>query len=167
MMAKTAFDVPDSLRFSIVQKRVIGHVSFTILPFLMFDRLCGKWSIERVSNDDFRKALAFLTWAPRIWPLLLTMVFFAGARIAGRRIAFIVLGALLCYGSLWIAQTFTAQWRYDVSKSLSASDQTAIIWIKAGIAAQLISFFLAMPFVYWLRREFVKVSRQETLSGRG
>jgi hypothetical protein len=114
---------------------------------------------ETVSDDHFRQALLFLGWAPRIWPLLLTLVFFAGIRIAGRRVAFIVLGTLICYGSLLVTQTFTSQWRYDVSKSLSASDQIAVVWIKAGVAAQLISFFLAMPFVYWLRREFTKVSR--------
>jgi hypothetical protein len=118
-----------------------------------------------MSDDHFRQTLLFLGWAPRIWPLLLTLMFFAGDRIAGRRVAFIVLGTLICYGSLWVTQAFATQWKYEVSKSLSASDQVAVIWIKAGLAAQLISFSLAMPCVYWLRREFTKVSRQE--SGQG
>ena len=95
-----------------------------------------------------------------IWPLLLTLAFSVGTRIAGRRVAFVVLGTLICYGSLWVTQAFTSQWKYQVTKSLSAGDQIAMIWIKAGFAAQLISLFLAMPFLYWLRREFTGGSRQ-------
>jgi hypothetical protein len=113
-------------------------------------------------RDDYvRQAFLLLAWAPRIWPLLLTLVFLVGARIPGRRVAYIVLGALICYGSLWITQVFTTEWRYEVSKSLSANDQITVIWIKAGVVAQLISFFVAMPFLYWLRRELSNVSRRD------
>lgn len=93
--------------------------------------------------------------------MLLTLVFLVGARIPGRRVAYIVLGALICYGSLWITQVFTTEWRYEVSKSLSANDQITVIWIKAGVVVQLISFFVAMPFLYWLRRELSNVSRRD------
>ena len=112
-----------------------------------------------MSDGHFRQALLFLAWAPRIWPFLLTLPLLARARIAGRRVAFIVLGSMICYGCLWVTQAFTTQWKYEVSRALSANDQIAVIWIKAGVAAQLIAFFLAMPFLYWLRREFAKVSR--------
>jgi hypothetical protein len=111
-------------------------------------------------DDQFRQVSLFLAWAPMIWPLLLTLVFSIGVRIAGRRVAFVVLGTLICYGGLWVTQALTSQWKYGVAKSLSAGDQIAVIWIKAGLAAQLISFFLAMPFLYWLRREFTGASRQ-------
>jgi hypothetical protein len=105
-------------------------------------------------NDHFREVSLFLAWAPMIWPLLLTLMFSVSARISGRRVTFVVLGALICYGCLWVTQAFTSQWKYEVTKSLSADDQIAVIWVKSGLVAQLISLFLAMAFLYWLRRQF-------------
>jgi hypothetical protein len=105
-------------------------------------------------NNEFAQALVFLAWAPRIWPVLLSCAFLIGARIPGRRIAFVVLGVLICWGSLWLTQNFTENWTYSVTKSLSADEQTAVVWVKAGLAAQSISFIIAVPLLLWLRREF-------------
>jgi uncharacterized membrane protein YbhN (UPF0104 family) len=105
-------------------------------------------------DENVRAGFLFLAWAHWIWPPILTLVFLSGARLRSRRTAFFVLGTLICFGCLCVAGAITTRWQYDVTKSLSAGDQIAIIWIKAGVAAQCISFFFSMPFLYLLRREF-------------
>jgi hypothetical protein len=45
-------------------------------------------------------------------------------------------------------------WKFSVLKSLSTNDQMAFLMVKVGLVTQCISFLVAMPLLYWLRKEF-------------
>jgi hypothetical protein len=73
--------------------------------------------------------------------------------IRGRRAAFAILGALICYGCGWLVGQFTVHWQMSVWKGMSAGNQLVVVALKIGIVTILIAIAVAVIPVYWLRRE--------------
>ena len=106
--------------------------------------------------------MSFWLWASRLWPIVLALVVLALRRKAlANPAAFLVFGALVCFGVQWIVGQFSASWPTAYSGAEGSSDQLFSIALNTLARMVLVSMLLGSALLWWFSRILVENSLRE------
>ena len=100
---------------------------------------------------DPQNAMTLWHWVGWLWPIVLPFGFVLASR--GRiknRVAFLVLGALVCYGIQDIASRYSITLPAETPENAALPEQLFYIMLATIIRANIISFFLSFLPLVWL-----------------
>ena len=100
---------------------------------------------------DPQNAMIFWSWVGWLWPIVLPLCFVLASR--GRiknRAAFLVLGALVCYGIQGITSRYMFTLPAPYPENAALPEQLFHIMLAAIVRTNIISLFLSFLPLVWL-----------------
>ena len=103
-----------------------------------------------MAHSDFRTLLNVLTWVLRLWPIVVVGAVMAlRHRKLQHRLAWLLLGCLVCFGVTFLVGQAAANWRMAVmgdtpaEQIMSAVTRGLVIVIAASV-------LISLPPLFWL-----------------
>src|SRR5258706_3104077 len=102
---------------------------------------------------DSSSVIASLVWVAFIWPpTLVSICLLLGQRRGVRKLAFLVLGIMVCFGVQWLVGQLSTMWRFNSMVAASLDQRLMAVLERNLIAVLLVSIAVSLGPVLWLRR---------------